>query len=356
MIVSTLRPAATPSIRFPVSAPRRALTVTCACAQVEEAVVRDWRDFVVKFQPHKQSRVEAPPQTPPVVILPGFGNRSTDYTSPFGEETADESLASALESRGFQCNVVPVLRKDWLRVAQGITSLDFWRCGLTTHPSYSWYLQRLKSTVRDALETSGAEQVILVGHSAGGWLGRAFLGDSQWFVGEAHVEPNEWVPGPGTFSPVPNPCVQAIVTLGTPQRPPPADLGRDMTGGAQSWVESNYPGAFYKSHGVKYVCVGGKTVTGRQRDKRNRAERPTPPSYAYNAYTQVCGEGQDVIGDAVVPLPSIFLDEATNIEIPGVFHSMSKVGTYDSPGEYPWYGSPEVVDLWLAPLLAELEA
>ena len=47
---------------------------------------------------------------------------------------------------------------------------------------------------------------------------------------------------------------------------------------------------------------------------------------------QVCGEGQDVIGDAVVPLRSMFLDGAENIELPGVFHSMSKIGTYDSPG------------------------
>lgn len=115
-----------------------------------------------------------------------------------------------------------MLRKDWLRVALGITSLDFWRSGLTTHPSYSWYLQRVKDTVRAALEASEGGQVVLVGHSAGGWLGRAFLGDSQWFVGEAHPEAENWVAGPGSCSPVPNPAVRGIVTLGTPQRPPPA--------------------------------------------------------------------------------------------------------------------------------------
>lgn len=47
---------------------------------------------------------------------------------------------------------------------------------------------------------------------------------------------------------------------------------------------------------------------------------------------QVCGEGEGVLGDAVVPLRSMFLDGAENVELPGVFHSMSKVGTYDSPG------------------------
>lgn len=119
---------------------------------------------------------------------------------------------------------VQVLRQDWLRVARGLTSLEFWRSGLTTHPSYSWYLQRVKETVKEAMDTSGVQQVILVGHSAGGWLGRAFLGDGQWFVGQAHVEPDEWMPGPGISSPVPNPCVRAIVTLGTPQRPPPTGV------------------------------------------------------------------------------------------------------------------------------------
>lgn len=47
---------------------------------------------------------------------------------------------------------------------------------------------------------------------------------------------------------------------------------------------------------------------------------------------QVCGEGEGVIGDAVVPLRSMFLEGADNVEVPGVFHSMSRVGTYDSPG------------------------
>jgi hypothetical protein len=37
---------------------------------------------------------------------------------------------------------------------------------------------------------------------------------------------------------------------------------------------------------------------------------------------------------------------AHNITIDGVFHSMSRVGTYDTPGEHVWYGSREVVDTW----------
>lgn len=42
---------------------------------------------------------------------------------------------------------------------------------------------------------------------------------------------------------------------------------------------------------------------------------------------QVCGEGSTV-GDAVVPLQSAFLDGADCMELQGVFHSMSRLGTY----------------------------
>lgn len=48
----------------------------------------------------------APEAARPVVILPGFGNKSEDYTAPFGNQEA--SLASALERRGFTTYTVPV--------------------------------------------------------------------------------------------------------------------------------------------------------------------------------------------------------------------------------------------------------
>jgi len=39
--------------------------------------------------------------------------------------------------------------------------------------------------------------------------------------------------------------------------------------------------------------------------------------------------------------------------IDGVFHSMSQVGTFDGPSKDVWYGSEEVVDLWLGALALE---
>lgn len=34
--------------------------------------------------PHSADLVDAPPDAPPVVICPGFGNCTTDYSAPFG--------------------------------------------------------------------------------------------------------------------------------------------------------------------------------------------------------------------------------------------------------------------------------
>lgn len=42
---------------------------------------------------------------------------------------------------------------------------------------------------------------------------------------------------------------------------------------------------------------------------------------------------------------------ATNVVLEGVFHSMSRVGTYGQPAERPWYGSDAVVDAWAQFLL-----
>ena len=46
------------------------------------------------------------------------------------------------------------------------------------------------------------------------------------------------------------------------------------------------------------------------------------------------------------------LEGAENLVIDGVFHSMSKLGTYGEESGYVWYGSDAVVDLWLAKYLA----
>ncbi len=98
--------------------------------------------------------VEAPPNAPPLVILPGFGNNSGDYSAPFG--VAEAGLVAALQRRGFKAYVLPVERGDWFKVARMLLSLDFYRTRCTTEVGYSWYLMRV-SGWQDAVLCSWIE-------------------------------------------------------------------------------------------------------------------------------------------------------------------------------------------------------
>ena len=114
---------------------------------------------------------KSPPVNCKLLILPGFGNDSMDYMIP-------NSLVDSLKKRGWQEDqicVLPVERLDWLKVfLRGALDLDFWRSNAPpTKPAFSWYLERIAAEIK---EVKHDERIILLGHSAGGWLGRAALG------------------------------------------------------------------------------------------------------------------------------------------------------------------------------------
>lgn len=51
---------------------------------------------------------------------------------------------------------------------------------------------------------------------------------------------------------------------------------------------------------------------------------------------QVCGEGDGLEGDAVVPLCSALLAGAEHVVLDGVLHSMSRIRTFDEPSDDEW--------------------
>mmetsp|Transcript_23730 Transcript_23730/g.57487 ORF Transcript_23730/g.57487 Transcript_23730/m.57487 type:complete len:244 (-) Transcript_23730:2156-2887(-) len=215
------------------------------------------------------------------------------------------SLTGALSARGFRATVLPIERVEWFNVARGMLSPDFWTSkSLPNGPSYSWYIQRINDTVTEILENVEEEHVVLVAHSAGGWLARAYLAE-----GEDHR-------------------IRALVTLGTPHR---NEGGTDVTRGVLPHLNERYPGAFHE--GVRYISVAGNAIQGAKDGNVRKSAKA-----AFAAYRQVCGVGSSR-GDGVVPLQCAHLDGATQLTLNGVWHSIDKPEL--------WYGSDGIVDRWL---------
>ncbi|YAF95905.1 MAG: esterase/lipase family protein [Nodularia sp. CChRGM 3473] len=224
----------------------------------------------------------------PTVIVPGYLESAIAY----------RQLEQSLLQLGFPTVTVPLRRRDWLPTIGGrpVTPI-------------LWQLDR---TVKQMLQEHDATQVNLIGHSAGGWISRIYLGD-QPYAARGQVTSSCWKAYP---------LVASLITLGTPH------ISQERwTRSNLDFVTNNYPGAFYKN--VRYVCIAGKTIFGEKR----------PGTWlAYSSYQLTCGQG-NTWGDGITPIAAAHLEGAENIVIAGVKHSPR------SPGI--WYGSPEPLKTWV---------
>jgi len=327
----------------------------------------------------QQRRRQQQPKTLPsfaqrckILILPGFGNDSNDYTM-------DGSLVDSLVEEGWpsdQIVVLPVERKDWFQVfLNGAFDIEFWKGDADpTRPAFRWYLQRIADQIEqmttvtsspgdedDEEEPSVCSGVILVGHSAGGWLGRAAMG----FGSDGSVDGNRNTEGdedssddhPSSASssgpPVDLSKVLGIVSLGAPHLPPPPEV-MDMTRGALRITNERFPGSFHhnkfeeeeQQQQVFYLTVIGNAIRGEQQRRSTPFEPTTIKGFAYNSYEAVCGDGTTV-GDGVVPVCSAHLDGAQQLDLDGVLHSIN------APDN--WYGSTGVINQWHTPMLVQLK-
>lgn len=271
------------------------------------------------------------PSNVKVLILPGFGNDSDDY---FLKQALQGSLTESLLKRGWaeeQVRVMPLSRPEWLQVfLNGVWDRKFWQADAApTRAAYNWYLSRVAQNVHELTSDDDNVKVVLVGHSAGGWLARAALGFGSTVGRE-------------------EPCfldlhrVLGIVTLGAPQLPPPPQV-MDMTRGALRITNEMFPGS-YHSH-LFYITVIGDSVQGVKQERKNPLEPTDIFGFAYNAYEAVCGDGT-TIGDGVVPICAAHLENALQLNLKGVLHSIN------APDR--WYGSDAVLDMWHGPMLGEI--
>jgi pimeloyl-ACP methyl ester carboxylesterase len=220
---------------------------------------------------------------PPVVIIGGFLATRKHYWE----------MQPALEKLVRQkVYVVPTTRLDWFLAAR----------------PFGWgrILKKLDRTVKKVLARTGADKVILVGHSLGGVVGRLYLSPEP-FRGTTYAGKE---------------IVRALVTLGSPHRNARGESVR-------RWVDTTYPGAYF-GPAVRYVSVAGKARLGDLNGKSEDRE-------AHRSYEYLCGRG-GVWGDGRVPLESALLEGSVHIVLDGVYHS-TKRGR-------PWYGNTRVVRQW----------
>jgi pimeloyl-ACP methyl ester carboxylesterase len=226
----------------------------------------------------------------PTVILPGFFANALEYLA----------LAQSLEQLGFPTAIVPLRVRDWVPTVGGRSMVPI--------------LRKLDKTVKQMLDDYNTAQINLIGHSAGGWIARIYLGETPYNI---HKDVTESV---GLWHAYP--YISTLVTLGTPHVSQERWTKRNL-----DFVKINYPGAFYPE--VKYVCVAGKAIYG---------ERRSGKWLAYNSYKLTCGVG-NCWGDGITPVESAHLEGAINLTLDGVLHSPRRVGN--------WYGSSEVMPSWV---------
>ena len=159
----------------------------------------------------------------------------------------------------------------------------------------------------------GYHQEIL-GHSAGGWISRIYLGEKPYTIhGDVLEDAGLWEA---------HPYVNTLITLGTPHVSQERWTRKNL-----DFVKIHYPGAFHPQ--VRYVCAAGKAVFGK---------RGFGTWLAYKSYELTVGKGE-TWGDGITPVEAAVLDGVENLVLEGVWHSPR------SPGK--WYGSPEVLPAWI---------
>ncbi len=219
----------------------------------------------------------------PIVIVGGYMTLPVNY----------RGLAQVLkEVSGSEVYVVPITPLDWvLGRARGYGQLVF----------------EVATTVDRALLESDSDRAVLVGHSAGGILGRVYIGGDPPYGGRRYSGHRR---------------VSHLITLGTPHNVPEGSPLAPI-----SEANALFPGALHE--GIHYLCVAGAAADGASSRKVRRH------------YERFVGDGR-VEGDAKVPVPSALLPGAEPLILDDVYHSR----WFSSP-KSRWYGSDlETVGRW----------
>ncbi|MGB5960697.1 MAG: lipase [Coleofasciculaceae cyanobacterium] len=226
----------------------------------------------------------------PTVILPGYFASALEY----------QNLEQSLQASGYPAVTVPLIQRDWFPTLGGRSMVPI--------------LRKIDQTVKQQLEQHNTSKINLIGHSAGGWIARLYLGEIPYNI---HNDVSDTA---GLWHAYP--YIATLVTLGTPHISQERWTKRNL-----DFVKINYPGAFYPE--VRYVCVAGKAIYG---------ERRFGQWLAYSSYQQTCGIG-NCWGDGITPVAAAHLEGAINLTLEGILHSPRRQGM--------WYGSASAMSAWM---------
>jgi pimeloyl-ACP methyl ester carboxylesterase len=227
----------------------------------------------------------------PTVILPGYLAAASEY----------RDLQQELTASSYPARIVPLRVSDWF-VTLG---------GRSVNP----ILQAIAATVQQVQREFDAPKVNLVGHSAGGWIARIYLGSDPYYERVWYGLPD----------------VATLITLGTPHTSQERWTRFNLT-----FVNDRYPGAFHPE--LKYVCVAGRATFGQRLGQMPFGRWDSAAWLAYSSYQLTGGRG-DTWGDGITPIEAAHLDGAINLTIDGASHSPRR--------QRFWYGSPAALRHWL---------
>jgi hypothetical protein len=152
-------------------------SITCLHQHSPKTIMMEHLKGVVGHSVRSSPPPRGAPPHSHILVLPGFGTETSDYTR-------RDSLAPNLVRRGWdesRVHVLPVTRFDWIAtLVNGALDSDFLHGAASpARPAYFWYLQRvareiqrIDQQVKKEYGEEAKAKIIIVGHSAGGWLAR----------------------------------------------------------------------------------------------------------------------------------------------------------------------------------------
>mmetsp|Transcript_22972 Transcript_22972/g.63723 ORF Transcript_22972/g.63723 Transcript_22972/m.63723 type:complete len:374 (-) Transcript_22972:2341-3462(-) len=191
--------------------------------------------------------------------------------------------------------VVPLSRRDWIKVAKQLPTQDFVDANLRVHKTLDWYFAAIDQGLKDIIDGgSDIDGICLVGHSIGGWVARAYLGGlsrSSTAVSRIVRETN---------------MVSSFITLGTPHVSPDTALVDQTRGLLREIAETPAcsSGTLVNEQGIEITCVCSSSLSG------NFFTTNVEEFVAASSYLPLLGKTDgSVKGDGIVPLELAFMEE-----------------------------------------------